>query len=37
MFACFGVLFNTLRDISVCNLSYIPKLGITFAIKFDIR
>ncbi len=37
MFACFGVLFNTLRDISVCNLTYIPKLGILFAIRFDIR
>lgn len=37
MFACFGVIFNTLRDISVCNLTYIPKLGILFAIRFDIR
>ena len=24
-------------DISVCNLTYIPKLGVTFAIRFDIR
>ena len=37
MFACFGVIFNTLRDISVCTLTYIPKLGILFAIRFDIR
>lgn len=37
MFACFVVQFNTLRDISVCNLTYIPKLGITFATRFDIR
>ena len=36
-FACLTLLFNTLRDISVCNLSYIPKLGVTFAIRFDIR